>query len=62
MVEDAEAAAREAGADLAAKLESLIADPARRAQLGAAARLRAQQLYNWDDITAKYEALLAEVV
>jgi len=24
-------------------------------------RLRAQQLYNWDDITAKYEALLAEV-
>src|SRR5207245_9768894 len=50
-----------AGADLAAKLESLIADPARRAQLGAAARLRAQQLYNWDDITGKYEALLAEV-
>ena len=23
-----------------------------------AARLRAQQLYNWDDITQKYEALL----
>ena len=51
----------DAGADLAAKLEQLIADPARRAQLGAAARLRAQQLYNWDDITQKYEALLAEV-
>ena len=53
--------AAEAGADLAAKLESLIADPARRARLRAAARLRAQQLYNWDDITQKYEALLAEV-
>src|SRR5207248_7906561 len=51
----------EPGADLAAKLESLLADPAHRAQLGAAARLRTQQLYNWDDITQKYEALLAEV-
>jgi glycosyltransferase involved in cell wall biosynthesis len=47
--------------DLAEKLDALVKDSARRAQLGAAARLRAQQLYNWDEITRQYEALLAEV-
>jgi len=48
-----------APATLAASLSALLADPARRAALGEAARRRAGARYRWDDVTSAYEALLS---
>jgi glycosyltransferase involved in cell wall biosynthesis len=39
-------------------LASLLSDPARQEELGAAARRRARERYLWDDVTTAYEALL----
>jgi glycosyltransferase involved in cell wall biosynthesis len=46
-------------ATLSRLLSALLADPARREALGAAARRRATSRYRWDDVTTAYEALLS---
>jgi N-acetyl-alpha-D-glucosaminyl L-malate synthase BshA len=46
---------------LARGAESLLADPARRRQLGEAARLRAHQLFSADAIVPRYEELYRRV-
>lgn len=40
---------------------SLIASPEKRAEMGAAGRARAQQVYDWSQIIPQYEALWAEL-
>lgn len=49
-------------ADLARAVESLIADPARRAQLGAAAREKAQTVFSTERIVARYESFYRQVL
>jgi glycosyltransferase involved in cell wall biosynthesis len=49
--------ARNHAASLAALLEELVADPAERDRLGAAAARRAETAYSWDHVTDAYEAL-----
>jgi glycosyltransferase involved in cell wall biosynthesis len=49
-------------ADLAAKLQSLLDDPAARQQLAQRAKQRADALYRWDVIAEKYEQLLERLV
>ncbi len=44
-------------AALAKKLETLGGDPARCAELGRLARLRARELYDWEVVTDRYEEL-----
>ncbi len=48
--------------DLAAKLQSLLDDPAERQQWATRAAERAQQLYRWDAVAAKYEQLFSELL
>ncbi|MBI4466880.1 MAG: glycosyltransferase [Acidobacteria bacterium] len=48
--------------DLATKMECVLKDAGLRAELGARARLRAREHYNWDKITARYEALFERLV
>jgi glycosyltransferase involved in cell wall biosynthesis len=48
-------------ADLTAKLQSLLDDPAARRQLAARAKQRADALYRWDAIAEKYEKLFGEL-
>jgi glycosyltransferase involved in cell wall biosynthesis len=48
--------------DLAAKLQSLLDDPAARQQLAARAKQRADALYRWDVIAEKYEKLFDELI
>ena len=48
-------------AALRAALERLLADPALRERLGAAARVQAQQRFSWHEFTAAASALYAEV-
>ncbi len=48
--------------DLAAKLQTLLDDPAERQQWAKRAAARAQQLYRWDAVAAKYEKLFAELL
>jgi len=48
-------------AELAAAVEELIHDPARRAALGQAARLRAREYFSADAIVPQYEALYRRV-
>jgi len=50
----------DAGA-LAEAVGSLIRDPGRRAALGAAARLRARELFSADAIVGRYEQLYRRV-
>ncbi len=47
--------------DLAAKLQALLDDPARREQLAIRARHRAEALYRWEAIAQKYETLFTQV-
>jgi glycosyltransferase involved in cell wall biosynthesis len=47
--------------DLARAIEQLIADPARRQTLGAAAQVRARKLFSADEIVPRYEALYRRV-
>jgi glycosyltransferase involved in cell wall biosynthesis len=48
-------------ADLAAKMEALIADPERRTRLGQAAAVFARERYSWASVTDQYEALFREL-
>ncbi len=48
--------------DLAAKLQSLLDDPAERQRWAKRAAERAHQLYRWDAVAAKYETLFAELL
>jgi glycosyltransferase involved in cell wall biosynthesis len=48
--------------DLAAKLQALVDDPAGRQQWAVRASERARQLYRWDAVAEKYEALFDEVL
>ncbi|HEY4962329.1 MAG TPA: glycosyltransferase [Terriglobales bacterium] len=48
--------------DLAAKLQSLLDDPAARQQWAARAAARAHQLYRWDEVAEQYEKLFDEVL
>ena len=48
--------------DLAAKLAALLLDPGRRAELGRRARERAEEQYNWDQVTRNYEDLFFELL
>jgi len=48
--------------DLAAKLQSLLDDPAARQRWSARASARAQQLYRWDEVAEQYEKLFEEVL
>ncbi|HVO78722.1 MAG TPA: glycosyltransferase [Candidatus Bathyarchaeia archaeon] len=48
--------------DLAAKLQDLLDNPAEREQWARRAAARAHQLYRWDDVAAKYEALFLELL
>ncbi len=43
--------------DLAAKLQSLLDDPAARQQWATRAATRARELYRWDDVAEQYEKL-----
>ncbi len=45
---------------LGAAIAALLADPARRRALGAAAGARARRLYVWDEVADAYERLLAK--
>jgi glycosyltransferase involved in cell wall biosynthesis len=47
---------------VARAIESLLADPARRAAIGRAAQLRAKALFSPEAIVAKYEALYWRVI
>lgn len=47
--------------DLATKLQSLIEDEAARTEWGARAKQRAGQLFAWEAVARKYEALFEEV-
>ena len=44
-------------ADLVAKVNLLMADPARAARMGVAGRRRAEELFGWDAIARKTEGL-----
>jgi glycosyltransferase involved in cell wall biosynthesis len=48
--------------ELTKKLKMLLADEKRRNELARRGRLRAEQHYTWDAITAQYEALFAELL
>jgi glycosyltransferase involved in cell wall biosynthesis len=50
------------GADLAAKLQSLLDNPTARRQLARHARQRADQLYRWDAVAEQYEGLFRRLV
>jgi alpha-maltose-1-phosphate synthase len=50
------------GRDLAAAINALIADPARRAAMGAAGRRRAVQQFGWSAIADRTEALYGDLV
>ncbi|MFQ5664680.1 MAG: glycosyltransferase [Terriglobia bacterium] len=47
---------------LARRMEEVLADAGLRAELGARARQRAQERYDWDKITDRYEALFDRLV
>lgn len=47
---------------LVATLDRLLADPVERDRLGAAARARAGEFYDWEKVTDEYERLLKEMV
>ena len=49
-------------ADLAAKINLLMADPELAARMGKAGRLRAEQLFGWDAIARKTEGLYREIL
>ena len=49
-------------ADLAAKINLLMADPDLAARMGKAGRLRAEQLFGWDAIARKTEGLYREIL
>ncbi|MGB8886733.1 MAG: glycosyltransferase [Candidatus Korobacteraceae bacterium] len=49
-------------ADLAAKLQSMLDDPAARQDLAVRAQQRADALYRWEAIAEKYEKVFAELV
>ncbi len=48
-------------ADLRARLEELLSDPARADALRARARARVTDRYRWDDVTDAYERVLASI-
>ena len=48
--------------DLAAKLQTLLDDPSARQQFAHLAKQRADELYRWDAVAAKYEALFQRLV
>jgi len=43
---------------LARAIAELIEDPARRAALGAAGRVRAAEVFSWDGVAAEFETAL----
>ena len=43
--------------DVSAAIEKVEADPEAARSHGTAGQLRAEQLYDWDDVAARYEAL-----
>jgi glycosyltransferase involved in cell wall biosynthesis len=47
--------------DLAAKLQTLLDDPAARKEMASRAKQRADALYRWDAIAEKYEKLFGEI-
>ena len=49
-------------ADLAAKINLLMADPALAAKMGAAGRKRAEELFGWDAIARKTERLYSKLL
>ena len=49
-------------ADLAAKLDALLADPARRAAMGQAGVARVQHLFTWEAVADRLEAVLHQVL
>ena len=49
-------------ADLTAKLQSMLDDPAARQDLAARAKQRADELYRWEAIAQKYEKVFGELV
>jgi glycosyltransferase involved in cell wall biosynthesis len=49
-------------AALEASLAALLADPARRRTLGAAAEVRARARFNWDRVAETYEAVLYDAI
>lgn len=49
-------------AELAREMAALVADPARRAGLGAAGRAACDAIYSWPRVLDAYEALLAKLV
>jgi glycosyltransferase involved in cell wall biosynthesis len=49
-------------ADLAAKLQSMLDDPAARQDLAVRAKQRADALYRWEAIAGKYEKVFGELV
>ena len=48
--------------DLAAKLQLLLDDPEERQRWSKLAAVRANELYRWDDVAAKYEQLFEDVL
>jgi glycosyltransferase involved in cell wall biosynthesis len=48
--------------NLAAQMELLLADAGLRRNLGEKARMRAEALFGWEEITNRYESLLAELL
>ena len=53
---------RKSADDLAEKLQAVLDDPASRLQWVLRAQERAQSLYCWDAVAAKYEALFAQLL
>jgi glycosyltransferase involved in cell wall biosynthesis len=51
----------EGSADLARQMEHLMRAPERRVEYGARARKRAQDHYDWEEITNQYEALFRQL-
>lgn len=49
-------------ADLAARINQLMADPALRAKMGAAGRERVEHFFSWENIAKKTTQLYAEVI
>jgi glycosyltransferase involved in cell wall biosynthesis len=49
-------------ADVVAAVETVEADPAAVRALGCAGQARAEQLYRWDDVADRYEALCKSLV
>ena len=51
----------EQAAEMASAIETLLIDPFTRTSLGAAARRRAETIYNWDAIAAAQTRLYREI-